>query len=178
MHALIIHRTCLYLSPPLFIIVLPNCSDWMRLASTRSLSLSLSRFFIYSSKVIHLHTLTHRISVCLFSIKLTKRGLGADSEAFVERIHYEWQRIWKRYCVRDVTNPVYSENFLRAILDLNAMHSPFEDKDARHKWAGPTVSNITTSVCFVVLCKTLSADMYTVYDFSKIWVKSSVGEGG
>ncbi len=60
-------------------------------------------------------------------IKETGRGLGADSEQALEAAHYDFDRVWQRYFVRDVTSERFAEQLLRAVATYNASHIPFSD---------------------------------------------------
>ncbi len=58
------------------------------------------------------------------AIKETGRGLGADSEQALEAAHYDFNLVWKRYEVRDVTSEIYAERLLRAVITYNVSHIP------------------------------------------------------
>ena len=63
-------------------------------------------------------------------MKITNRGLGADSEQHFEGAHHDFKPIWSRYEIRDMTHPSYGENLLKALCTFNSMHVPiatFED---------------------------------------------------
>ena len=88
----------------------------------------------------------------MLSLRETRRGLGADSEANLESIHMDFIRIYDRFRVRDLTSEIYGRQLLRAVCVLNASHCPkppadhedngrgaqsLEQTDARGIFEGP-----------------------------------------
>ncbi len=58
------------------------------------------------------------------ALRETGRGLGYDSEEGHERAHHDFDTVWQRYRVRDLTSDVYGRNLLRAVLTYNSSHMP------------------------------------------------------
>jgi len=58
--------------------------------------------------------------MCLFSLRITKRGLGNDTEQSLEAAHFDFAKIWNRYLVRDMKSAQYSKNLLQANVDLTS----------------------------------------------------------
>ena len=58
------------------------------------------------------------------ALKLTRRGLGADSEQALEVAHHDFDAVWERYITRDFSNVKYGERLLKAVLTYNASHTP------------------------------------------------------
>ncbi len=58
------------------------------------------------------------------AIRETNRGLGCDSEQWLEDSHQGFAKVWRRYIVRDVYSDVYAERLLRAVLTYNTSHIP------------------------------------------------------
>ena len=53
-------------------------------------------------------------------IEMTGKPLGEFSEQELENSHSAFDHIWARYKVKDTTNPTYTSNYLRAVLNFNA----------------------------------------------------------
>lgn len=60
----------------------------------------------------------------MLRLRETERGLGADSEAWVESVHIDFWRVWCRFRVRDQSRAMYAENLTRAVCVMNASHCP------------------------------------------------------
>ena len=53
---------------------------------------------------------------------ITKRGLAPWSEQCSESIHHDFKTLWEHFKVKDVENPKYGENLLRAVCMYNSLH--------------------------------------------------------
>ncbi len=58
------------------------------------------------------------------ALRETGRGLGADSEQSLESAHTDFETVWNRYRVRDMTSGVYSKHLRGAVTSFNASHIP------------------------------------------------------
>ena len=47
------------------------------------------------------------------------RRLGQMSEQEVEDTHSQFEKVWSKYRVKSVSNPVYENNYYRAVTDSN-----------------------------------------------------------
>ncbi len=61
---------------------------------------------------------------CFDSIDVTGRALGHDHEQSLEAIHVDFDKVWSRYRVNDVSSPSYGDQLLGAVLNINAAHTP------------------------------------------------------
>lgn len=50
------------------------------------------------------------------------KNLYTVSEQSHESLHAEYAKTWKKYCVKETSNPNYKTNFLRSVLDFNGSH--------------------------------------------------------
>jgi len=103
--------------------------------------------------------------VCVLRLRETTRGIGADSEAWVESVHIDFLHVWDRFTIRDHTSPMYATNLTRAVCVMNASHCPpapydhidegrgahsLQQTDSRNIHEGPcTVRNVS---CVIYLC--------------------------
>ena len=58
------------------------------------------------------------------ALRETDRGLGADYEQSLESAHHDFDTVWNRYRVRDMTSTVYSNHLKSAVASFNASHIP------------------------------------------------------
>ena len=77
-----------------------------------------AKAFLFSS------TISASRSCCFHSIEVHNRSLGHDHEQSLEAIHADFDKVWNRYKVKDDTNPTYGPHLLRAVLNINAAHTP------------------------------------------------------
>ena len=52
-------------------------------------------------------------------LKRNNKGLGQVSEQEVEDTHSQFEKVWAKYRVKSVSNPVYESNYFRAVTDNN-----------------------------------------------------------
>lgn len=72
------------------------------------------------SETLKMHVLLKHLKHCLHF--LDKRGLGLWSEQAGESIHREFLKFWERYKVNDVTDPSYSTQLEKAVIEFSSRH--------------------------------------------------------
>ena len=69
-----------------------------------------------------LHVIFYHIMTALANPVLNGRGLGMVSGQAGESIHHEFLIFWNKYKINSLSNELYGEHFLKAVIEFSSKH--------------------------------------------------------